>query len=339
LCRLLDMNEGLCVWSINKCLFRMIRNEAMKRKQGFTLVELLVVIAIIALLMGILIPALTRAREVARRVVCSNNCKQIGVAMIAYSSDTDLLPFSGGRDPTYRGDWMGDSDDTESHPFVAYRGGTDDPRVWPDGQLIPMRLACLYARNYISDPKVFYCPSNKDTQYQYKSYTDPTKWGTLPQTINATPSSTGTTNEWVRVGYDYYPIDDGAILVPDAVSTLKTPKYTARRYSQLNKNCPYAADRMWSRTSFNHKSGIDKATNRLQNGGINALFKDGHVRFVKDEAVTYVYGDKRGGPVVTNETVFFNAYWNSYWDIPNQPRDPHLESSVLYYFIYKMIQP
>jgi prepilin-type processing-associated H-X9-DG protein len=197
-----------------------------------------------------------------------------------------------------------------------------------------MRLACLYARNYVSDPKLFYCPSSRDTQYQYKSYTNPTKWGTLPQNINA-----GSPNEWVRVGYDYYPIDDSATLVPDTLTSLKTPKYTARRYAQLNKNAPYAADRMWSRTNFNHKSSVDKATNRLQNGGINALFKDGHVRFVKDEPATYVYGDLRGGPVVNNETVFFNVYWNTLWDIPGQPRDPHLDSSILYYFIYKMIKP
>jgi prepilin-type N-terminal cleavage/methylation domain-containing protein len=48
----------------------------MKRTKGFTLIELLVVIAIIALLMGILIPALSRARELAKRSVCSNLFQQ-----------------------------------------------------------------------------------------------------------------------------------------------------------------------------------------------------------------------------------------------------------------------
>ena len=69
----------------------------MKRK-GFTLVELLVVIAIIALLMGILMPALSRVRQIAFRVVCGTNLSGIGKAMLVYSNDYDgELPRSGGR--------------------------------------------------------------------------------------------------------------------------------------------------------------------------------------------------------------------------------------------------
>ena len=58
-------------------------------KPGFTLIELLVVIAIIALLLAILMPALSRVREAAKRAVCSSQVKQIGVAMVAYTSDND----------------------------------------------------------------------------------------------------------------------------------------------------------------------------------------------------------------------------------------------------------
>ncbi|MDI6448877.1 type II secretion system protein [Anaerobaca lacustris] len=69
----------------------------MKRK-GFTLVELLVVIAIIALLMGILMPALARVRQLAFRMVCGTNLAGIGKAMLIYANDyDDELPRAGGR--------------------------------------------------------------------------------------------------------------------------------------------------------------------------------------------------------------------------------------------------
>ena len=57
------------------------------RKKGFTLVELLVVIAIIALLMGILMPALARVRLIAYRMVCGSNLSGIGKAIMLYAGD------------------------------------------------------------------------------------------------------------------------------------------------------------------------------------------------------------------------------------------------------------
>ncbi|MGD1043189.1 MAG: type II secretion system protein, partial [Sedimentisphaerales bacterium] len=55
-------------------------------KEGFTLVELLVVIAIIALLMAVLLPALNRAREQGKRIVCLNNLKQLTLGWMNYAT-------------------------------------------------------------------------------------------------------------------------------------------------------------------------------------------------------------------------------------------------------------
>lgn len=71
-----------------------------KRRVAFTLVELLVVIAIIGILVGLLLPAVQAAREAARRMQCSNNLKQIGLATINYESAHKKFP-PGRFDPDY----------------------------------------------------------------------------------------------------------------------------------------------------------------------------------------------------------------------------------------------
>src|SRR4051812_43565636 len=91
---------------------RLIR--PMRPSRAFTLVELLVVIAIIGILVALLLPAIQAAREAARRAQCSNNIKQVGLALLNYEDTNKALPFgsSYGRDTQAwtakekRGNWV-----------------------------------------------------------------------------------------------------------------------------------------------------------------------------------------------------------------------------------------
>ena len=88
----------------------MLKHSRARQHRAFTLVELLVVIAIIGILVGLLLPAVQAAREAARRMSCSNNFKQIGLAMHNYHAAYKQLPIQGtgpygdvGRSPNFTG--------------------------------------------------------------------------------------------------------------------------------------------------------------------------------------------------------------------------------------------
>jgi prepilin-type N-terminal cleavage/methylation domain-containing protein/prepilin-type processing-associated H-X9-DG protein len=221
---------------------------------AFTLIELLVVIAIIAILAGMLLPALARAREEARKANCKENCAQVGKAIFAYTqNNSEYYPFSWDECDK----WL----PTEARDFNNY----DPEDLDPDSYVVraDVSIANLYPQ-YLNAASVFRCPSTEDYPWisiniPWKDKAQITTIGDDGQPILADIDE-GERFEWSNRNY-----------------TLKKSSYgyDARVFPSANSGHPLFGDMDGSYAANNDASMAN------HDGGQNVLYVDGHVEWVQ----------------------------------------------------------
>jgi len=248
----------------------------MERK-GFTLVELLVVIAIIAMLMGILMPALSRVRQIAFRLTCGTNLSGIGKAMLIYANDyEDEFPRAGGRNTSWGGRITWDAVDR----FRAY--GLDNQGA--GGQASVSSSFYLLVKYAEVTPKSFVCKGDSGTtEFNLADY--PNRNPAVVELINAWdfgPEPRKHCSYSYHHPYGLYALttssEPGMAVAGDPNPFIESPAMDAQaaqdRYANFLPNLPP----QFSGTTEQGKLGNAIAH---QEDGQNVLFMDSHVDFEK----------------------------------------------------------
>lgn len=234
----------------------------MIKRNGFTLVELLVVVGIIAILVGVLLPALNKARRASNDVYCRNNLKQVAIATRMYANDNaDHYPD---------GYTLGGA-------FVRVLPGMKspgDPNAVPEVYGLP---ALYYERGYIKELKTWMCPGARD---DIKEWGNTYIWALLGGTSIASVTSPSKTNlaRWTSLQrgrperHETYWVYDNWTTLPWTSGSRRTIG-TAGTYPTNLQTYPH---------NYATKSLIGR-----RQGSINCLFLDGHVGVV-------AYVDKGG---------------------------------------------
>ncbi|OHB63134.1 MAG: hypothetical protein A2Y77_07890 [Planctomycetes bacterium RBG_13_62_9] len=255
----------------------------MKTQRGFTLVELLVVIAIIALLMGILMPALSRVRQLAFRLTCGTNLSGIGKAMLIYANDyDDELPRSGGRNSVWGsmspGGW------STLDRKAAFSLGADGSAATGASISSCFYLLVKYAE---VTPKSFICKGDAGTtEFKLSEMTLPATSTELVDLWDFGPPA----EAWKHCSYTYH-----MPFSPYALTTSSEPGFAvaADRNPWIASPAMAAADvtAKWPKwkPDVAYAGGVAGTSDEARSGnaiahqgdGQNVLFLDSHVEFAK----------------------------------------------------------